>query len=76
MRGMGRTRTTRLRETRAPFRRGGKVIDTHYEIVERKTIWRKIITALTAVLWAAAIGFALPQVWNFAIHIGAFFTQG
>ena len=26
--------------------------------------------------WAAAIGFAVPQIWNFVTQIGAFFAHG
>jgi len=30
---------------------------------------------LTAVLWAAAIGFSVPQLWNFTTQVDAFFAQ-
>ena len=72
---MSQTQTTRLRESRAPIRHGVKVIDAEYEVIGRRTVWRRVMTALTAVFWAAAIGFAVPQVWNFATHVGAFFAE-
>ncbi|MEZ5958823.1 MAG: hypothetical protein R3C30_00145 [Hyphomonadaceae bacterium] len=71
---MSRTQTTRLRESRAPMRHGAKIIDAQYEVVGR-TVWSRLMTALTAVFWAAAIGFAVPHVWNFATQVGAFFAQ-
>jgi hypothetical protein len=72
---MSRTQTTRLRESRAPMRQGAKIIDTNYEVVGRRTVWSRIMMGLTAVFWAAAIGFAVPQIWNFANQVGAFFAQ-
>jgi hypothetical protein len=72
---MSQTQTTRLRESRAPIRQGAKVIDADYQVVGRRTVWSRITLALTAVFWAAAIGFAVPQVWNFATQIGVFFAQ-
>jgi hypothetical protein len=73
---MSRTQKTRLRESRAPMRQGAKVIDADYRVVGRRTVWSRIMTGLTAVFWAAAIGFAIPQAWNFANQVGAFFAQG
>lgn len=73
---MSQTQTTRLRESRAPIRQGAKIIDADYQVIGRRTVWSRITLALTAVFWAAAIGFAVPQVWNFASQIGAFFAQG
>jgi hypothetical protein len=73
---MSQTQTTRLRECRAPIRQGVKIIDADYEVVGRRTVWSRIMMALTAVFWAAAIGFAVPQIWSFASQIGAFFAQG
>lgn len=58
------------------MRQGAKVIDADYRVVGRRTVWSRIMTGLTAVFWAAAIGFAIPQVWNFASQVGAFFAQG
>ena len=52
---MSQTQTTRLRESRAPIRHGVKVIDAEYEVIGRRTVWRRVMTALTAVFWAAAI---------------------
>jgi len=72
---MSRTQTTRLRESRAPMREGAKIIDAEFQVVGRRTVWSRITLALTAVFWAAAIGFAVPQVWNFANQVGAFFAQ-
>lgn len=72
---MSQTHTTRLRESRAPIRQGAKIIDVEYEVIGRRTVWRRITLALTAVFWAAAIGFAVPQIWNFATQIGVFFAQ-
>lgn len=73
---MSQTHTTRLRESRAPVRRGAKIIDVNYEVVGKRSAWSQVLTVLTAVFWAAAIGFAVPQVWNFATQVGAFFAQG
>lgn len=73
---MSRQQSLRLRESRAPIREGAKIIDAQYEVVGRRTVWSRIGTALTAVLWAAAIGFATPQIWNFATQVHAFFAQG
>jgi hypothetical protein len=73
---MSQTQTTRLRESRAPIRQGAKIIDADYEVIGKRTVWRRLMMGLTAVFWAAAIGFAVPQIWNFAMHIGAFFAQG
>jgi hypothetical protein len=73
---MSRTNTTRLRESRAPMRQGAKIIDAEFQVVSRRTVWSRVMMGLTAVFWAAAIGFAVPQVWNFAAQIGAFFAQG
>jgi hypothetical protein len=72
---MSRTQTTRLRESRAPVRQGAKIIDVNYEVVGRRTVWSQAVTVLTAVLWAAAIGFSVPQLWNFTTQVGAFFAQ-
>jgi len=72
---MSRTQTTQLRETRAPVRQNAKIIDVNYEVVGRPTTWSQVVTVLTAVFWAAAIGFAVPQVWNFATQVGVFFAQ-
>lgn len=74
MAAMSQSQTTRLRESRAPTRQGAKIIDAQYEIVGKRTLWSRVTMALTAVFWAAAIGFAVPQVWNFATQIGAFFA--
>lgn len=73
---MSRTQTTRLRESRAPMRQGAKIIDAEFQVVGKRTIWSRITVALTAALWAAAIGFSVPQVWNFANQVGVFFAQG
>ncbi|MGE0531449.1 MAG: hypothetical protein AB7G40_03605 [Hyphomonadaceae bacterium] len=73
---MSRTQTTRLRESRAPMRQGAKIIDAEFQVVGKRTIWSRIMVTLTAALWAAAIGFAVPQVWNFANQVGVFFAQG
>lgn len=75
MTAMSRTQTTRLRESRAPMRQGAKIIDAQFEVVGRRTVWSRLMMGLTAVFWAAAIGFAVPQVWNFSSQIGAFFAQ-
>lgn len=75
MTSMSQTQTTRLRESRAPTRQGAKIIDAEFQVV-RRTVWSRVMTGLTAVFWAAAIGFAVPQVWNFATQVGAFFAQG
>ncbi|MCX7357211.1 MAG: hypothetical protein NT015_03545 [Alphaproteobacteria bacterium] len=72
---MIQTQTTRLRESRAPLRQGAKIIDARYEVIGRRTVWRRISVALAAAFWVAAIGFAIPQVWNFATRVGAFFAQ-
>lgn len=72
---MSQTQITRLRESRAPIRQGAEIIDAQYEIIGKRTVWRRISVALTAVFWAAAIGFAVPQIWNFATQIDAFFAQ-
>ena len=73
---MSQTQTTRLRESRAPMRQGAKIIDAEFQVVGGRTVWSRIMMGLTAVFWAAAIGFAVPQIWNFANQIGAFFAQG
>lgn len=73
---MSQPHTIRLRESRAPVRQGAKIIDARYEVIGRRTVWSRVMTALSAVFWAAAIGFAAPQVWNFATQVGAFFAQG
>lgn len=75
MTSMSQTQTTRLRESRAPTRQGAKIIDAEFQVV-RRTVWSRVMMGLTAVFWAAAIGFAVPQVWNFATQVGAFFAQG
>ena len=72
---MSRQQSTRLRESRAPIRQGAKIIDAQYEVIGRRTVWSRIATALTAVLWAAAIGFATPQILNFATQVGVFFAE-
>ncbi len=72
---MSQTQTTRLRESHTPVRQGVTVIDAQYEVVGKPSVWRRAITVLAAVFWAAAIGFAVPQIWNFATQIGAFFAQ-
>lgn len=72
---VSQTHITRLRESRAPIRQGAKIIDVNYEVIGRRTVWRRVTIALTAAFWAAAIGFAVPQIWNFANQIGAFFAQ-
>lgn len=71
---MSQTQTTRLRESRAPIHQGAKIVDAQYEVIGKRTVWRRIGLALTAAFWAAAIGFAVPQIWNFATQIGAFFA--
>ncbi|MEQ1810486.1 MAG: hypothetical protein ABL889_11200 [Terricaulis sp.] len=71
---MSRTQTTRLRESHAPVRQSAKIIDAQYEVIGRRTVWRRVTLALTAMFWAAAIGFAVPQIWNFATQIGSFFA--
>lgn len=58
------------------MRQGAKIIDADFEVIGRRTAWSRVMTALTAVFWAAAIGFAVPQVWSFATEVGAFFAQG
>jgi hypothetical protein len=73
---MAHTQTTRLRESRAPVRQGAKIIDADFQIVSRRTVWSRIMTGLTAIFWAAAIGFAVPQMWSFANQVGVFFAQG
>ena len=73
---MSRTQTTRLRESRAPIRPCAKIIEARYEVIGSATIWRRVTATLTAVFWAAAIGFAVPQIWNFVTQIGAFFAHG
>lgn len=73
---MHRTQTKRLRESQAPVRQGAKIIDAEFEVVGRRPRWRRLMTALTAVFWAAAIGFAIPQIWNFATQIGPLFAEG
>lgn len=72
---MSRQQTIRLRESRAPIRQGATIIDAQYEVIGRRTVWSRIGTALTAVLWAAAIGFATPQIWNIATQVGVFFAE-
>ena len=52
-----------------------KIIDVDYVVIGRRTVWRRVTMALAAVFWAAAIGFAVPQIWSFATQIGAFFAQ-
>lgn len=71
---MSRQQTIRLRESRAPMRVGATIIDAKYEVISRRTVWRRIVTLLTTVFWAAAIGFAVPQIWNFATEVGVFFA--
>lgn len=71
---MSRPQTIRLRESRAPIRTGAKIIDAHYEVIGRRTVWRRIATLLTAMFWAAAIGFSVPQIWNFAQQVGVYFA--
>lgn len=73
---MSRTQTTRLRENRAPVRQGAKIVDAEFEVVGRRTVWSRIVAGLTAVFWAAAIGFAVPHVWTLATQVGAYFAQG
>jgi hypothetical protein len=72
---MSRPQTIRLRESRAPIRQGLKVIDVEYEEIGWRTLWRRVTMALTAIFWAAAIGFAVPQIWNFATQVGVFFAE-
>jgi hypothetical protein len=71
---MARPHTIRLHESETAPLKGAKVIDAEFEVIGRRTIWRRIRVALLAVFWAAALGFALPQVWIFAERIGAFFA--
>ncbi len=71
---MSRQQPIRLRESRAPMRVGAKVIDAQYEVIGRRTVWRRIVTLFTAIFWAAAVGFAVPQVWIFAQQVGVFFA--
>lgn len=72
---MAHTQTTRLRESRAPMRQGAKIIDADFQIVSRRTVWSRIMRGLTAIFWAAAIGFAAPQIWSFATQVGVFLAQ-
>ncbi len=72
---MGREQTIRLRESAASPLRSAKVIDAEFEVIGRRTIWRRIGIALTALFWTAVIGFAAPQVWIFSQRIGEFFAQ-
>jgi hypothetical protein len=74
--GMGREQTIRLRESATSPPRNTKVIDAEFEVIGRRTIWRRVGVALTALFWAAVIGFAVPQVWIFSQRIGEFFAQG
>ncbi|MBL8546244.1 MAG: hypothetical protein JNL81_07255 [Hyphomonadaceae bacterium] len=71
---MSRPQTIRLRESRAPMRVGAKIIDAKYEIIGRRTAWGRIAAIVTAVFWAAAIGFAVPQIWNFAHNVSVYFA--
>ncbi|MBX3429902.1 MAG: hypothetical protein KF779_09990 [Hyphomonadaceae bacterium] len=73
---MSRMQTTRLRESHAPLPRRTKIVDAEYQVIARPTAWRRVLAALTAIFWAAAIGFAVPQIWNAAVQIGAFFAEG
>lgn len=71
---MSRPRTIRLRESHAPLRVGATVIDAKYEVIGRRTVWSRIVNVLAAIFWAAAIGFAVPQVWSFAQQMGVYFA--
>jgi len=73
---MGRPRTVRLREAE-PTRtlKSAKVIDAQFEVIGKRTIWTRIGLALTALFWAAVIGFAVPQLWIFSQRVGEFFAQ-
>lgn len=69
---MGRVRPTRLRESEQPAPKGAKVIDAKFEVIGRRTIWRRIWFATLTVLAAAALGFAVPQLWIFSQRLGEF----
>ncbi len=71
---MSRPQTIRLRESHAPMRVGGTVIDAKYEVIGRRSVWRRILAVLTAMFWAAAIGFAVPQIWNLAQQVSVYFA--
>lgn len=73
---MSRSRPIRLRESAARLPTGAKVIDAEYEVIGRRTVWRRIVFGLTALFWAAVIGFAVPQIWVFSQRIGEFIAQG
>lgn len=71
---MARTQTIRLRENETAARRDAKIIDARFEVIRRRTIWRRTGTALAALFWAAVLGFAIPQVWLFSQRLGEFFA--
>jgi hypothetical protein len=71
---MARTQTIRLRESETAARQDAKIIDARFEVIRRRTIWRRIGMALAALLWAAMLGFAIPQIWLFSQRIGEFFA--
>ncbi|MGD9979446.1 MAG: hypothetical protein AB7H66_00390 [Hyphomonadaceae bacterium] len=73
---MGRPHATRLRESRTPAPRGAKVIDATFQVIGKRTIWDRVVLALTAVFWAAVIGFAIPQLWLISQRVGAYFNGG
>jgi hypothetical protein len=73
---MARPHTIRLHESETAALHSAKVIDAEFQVIGRRTIWRRIRLALIAVFWAAAVGFAIPQIWIFAERIGAFFAAG
>jgi len=73
---MSRPHATRLRESDTPTPQGAKVIDAQFEVIGKRTIWDRIVLALTAVFWAAVIGFAIPQLWLISQRVGTYFNGG
>jgi hypothetical protein len=73
---MGRPRTVRLREAEpTPALKRAKVIDAQFEVIGKPTIWARIGLTLTALFWAAVIGFAVPQLWMFSQRVGLFLAE-
>ncbi|MGE0742424.1 MAG: hypothetical protein AB7O98_13875 [Hyphomonadaceae bacterium] len=57
---MARQKPIRLRETRAAPARAAKVIDAEFKEVGKRGAMGRIWFAITALFWAAVIGFLIP----------------
>lgn len=72
---MNRSHPVRLHESSGPMRFGARVIDVKFQVIGRRNVRSRIVSALVAIFWAAAIGFAVPHFWNLAQHVGVLFAE-